>query len=358
MCECLRLAKKGGRDVSPNPQVGAVIVRNGKVIGKGYHREYGGSHAEINAIRDGQRRHSDLKGATLYVNLEPCVHYGKTPPCVDAIIRAGITRVVAGMSDPNPRVAGKGFRSLRVSGLKVVKGVLRKEAEQLNEKFSKYISRQLPFVALKVAQTRDGFIAHTDGSSRWITSRASRSLVHRLRSEYDAVLIGAKTARMDNPRLTVRHVKGSSPMRVVIDGKLSTPQNAHLFSDRLRTRTLVFTGNGSLGKKKKLRAKGVDIVTLSARNGKLSIKRILQILAERGVASLLVEGGRDIFHQFLSQRLADKIYMFVSPKRFGRGIPAFGDAEGTFRMSRRILKKIGPDTYIEGNVSYLEGWMN
>ena len=214
------------------------------MIGKGYHQKFGSSHAEVNAIRNARKHHADLSGATMYVNLEPCAHYGRTPPCVNAIIREGIGIVVAAMQDPNPLVGGKGFAVLRNAGIKVVSGVLKAEAEKLNEKFVKYISTGLPFVALKVAQTSDGFIAKQDGTSKWISSSASRKTVHRLRSEYDAVVVGRGTAVLDDPKLTVRSVHGRNPFRVLIDGKLRTPLDAAMFNDKYRRRTIVFFGGG------------------------------------------------------------------------------------------------------------------
>ena len=295
---------------------------------------------------------ANLSGATLYVNLEPCAHYGKTPPCVNAIIREGIGIVVAAMQDPNPLVGGKGFAVLRNAGIKVVSGVLKAEAEKLNEKFVKYISTGLPFVALKVAQTSDGFIAKQDGTSKWISSSASRKTVHRLRSEYDAVVVGRGTAVLDDPKLTVRSVHGRNPFRVLIDGKLRTPLDAAMFNDKYRRRTIVFFGGGRNEKAQLLRAKGVLLIRMKNKDGVIPLANILAVLAGKGITSLLVEGGQSIFRKFLAGRLADKIYLFTSPKKFGKGLSAFGGERPPFRIKLEHTKKTGGDRFIEGRLSF------
>lgn len=353
---CFALARKGAGTVSPNPVVGALIVLDGKVLGKGFHEKYGGPHAEINAIRDALRRHSSIQGATLYVNLEPCVHHGKTPPCVEAIVRHGIRKVVAAIQDPNPRVSGKGFRALRRDGVSVVTGLLRSEAELINEKFSRYITAGTPFVAMKAAQTADGFIARKDGSSRWISSRKSRTLAHRLRGEYDAVLVGAGTAIADNPHLTVRHIKGRNPVRVLVDGRLRTPLTAHLFNDKFRRKTIVLTGKRNAKRITELRHRGVQVIAVNAnKNGVIPVYRILKELARKGVASLLVEGGRTMYRQFLRRRAVQKIHLFTSPKKFNDGIPLFDDVKNSFRIVRKTDKRVGRDHYAEGYISYRKG---
>lgn len=356
MRRCFALAKKGAGSVSPNPLVGALVVLNGKVLGKGFHKKYGGPHAEVNAIRDALRRRASIEGATLYVNLEPCVHHGKTPPCVEAIVRHGIRKVVAAIQDPNPRVAGKGFQVLRQAGISVVKGVLRPEAEILNEKFSHYITTGMPLVAIKAAQTEDGFIARKDGSSRWISSKRSRTLAHGLRAEYDAILVGAGTAIADNPRLTVRHIGGRSPVRVLVDGKLRTPLTAHLFSDKHRRKTIVFTGRSAATKSIELRRRGVQVIVVKEnRNNVISVDRILEELAKKGIASLLVEGGQTMYRQFLRSRAVQKIYLFTSSKKFIEGIPLFDDIKNTFRVVRKKERRVGGDRYLEGYISYRKG---
>ncbi len=356
MRRCFALAKKGIGAVSPNPVVGALVVLNGKVLGKGFHEKYGGPHAEVNAIRDALRRYSSIQGATLYVNLEPCVHHGKTPPCVDAIVRHGIKKVVAAIQDPNSRVAGKGFQTLRRAGISVVTGVLRGEAELLNEKFSHFITTGIPFVAMKAARTSDGFIARRDGSSKWISSKKSRTYVHRLRGEYDAVLVGAGTAIADNPRLTVRHIKGRNPVRVLVDGRLRTPLTAHLFNDTFRRKTIVFTGKSNAKRISELRHRGVQVIVVNGKKkGIIPVDAILEELAKKGIGSLLVEGGETMFRQFLQRRAVQKIYLFTSPKKFNDGIPLFDEVQNTFRIVRKTDRRIGSDHYLEGYISYRKG---
>lgn len=352
MRECLRLAKKGTGYVSPNPLVGAVIVCGGRAIGKGYHRSFGEAHAEVNAVEDALHRRSDVNGATLYVNLEPCSHQGKTPPCVPMIIKHRIGRVVAAMEDPNPLVAGRGFTKLRRSGVKVTSGVLQAEAAALNEKFMKFITTGVPFVGLKVARTSDGFIARTDGSSKWITTTRSRTLGHVLRREYDAVLVGADTVIHDNPTLTVRHVRGKNPLRIVIDGRLRSPLSAHLYNDADRRQTIVFASRGAAGKVKALRKKGVQVVLMKGKEGEIPVRHILTSLAERGVASVMIEGGRTTYRYFLDARVVDTMHMFVSPKRFGEGIPAFDGFGKKFGLRDQRVIRVGVDTLIEGRVRY------
>ena len=352
MRACFALAAKGAGTVSPNPLVGAVIVCDGKLLGKGYHQKFGGSHAEVNAIKNAHARHSNLRGSTLYVNLEPCAHYGNTPPCVKAIVHEGIAKVIAAMKDPNPLVAGKGFRYLRNAGVKVAADVLKSEAEKLNERFVTYITTGIPFVALKVAQTSDGFIAKKDGTSRWISTKASRTIAHKLRSEYDAVVVGRGTAEIDDPRLTVRNIKGRNPFRVLIDGKLRTPVEATMFNDKDRRRTIVFFGGGKTEKARVLQAKGVQLIRMKSKNGVIAIPEILSVLAGRGIASLLVEGGQSVYRQFLKARRVDKIYLFISPKKFGEGLAAFGKSRQRFRITRESVKNTGGDSFIEGRVSF------
>ena len=354
MAQCLELASRGSGHVSPNPLVGAVIVKRGEIIGRGYHEKFGGDHAEIRAIGNAKGK---VAGATLYVNLEPCSHFGKTPPCTVAIIARRIRRVVVGTIDPNPLVRGKGIRSLRSVGIEVRVGVLKNECKKLNEFFLKHASTGLPFIALKIAQTLDGKIAHADGASKWITSRESRQYVHGLRVQYDAVLIGATTARIDNPRLTVRLVKGRNPMRILLDGNLSAPPSSHLFTDSHRSKTIVFcceAGTEDFARKKIiLERRGIKIVEMAAdRHGRLDLMSVLRSLASQGIISVLVEGGQDVFTEFLEQGLADKAYFFIAPKVFGcTALPAFGELRESLtalQPSFVEVRNLGNDFLVEG----------
>jgi diaminohydroxyphosphoribosylaminopyrimidine deaminase/5-amino-6-(5-phosphoribosylamino)uracil reductase len=353
MAECLQLARQGKGYVSPNPLVGSVIVKDGKVITRGYHQKFGEAHAEINALREAGLK---ARGATLYVNLEPCSHYGKTPPCTDAIVASGIRRVVIGMIDPNPAVKGRGVRALRSAGVKVQVGTLVDKCQTLNEFFIKRVTKGLPFVTLKVAQTLDGKIASPNRRSQWITSEESRRYVHQLRSEYDAVLIGANTASLDDPRLTVRLVKGRSPKRVLLDGNLSTPLSSHLFNDGGRSRTMTVVrrhGNKEIERRKRLlEQRGIRLVEMKEnRAGTINLRSVLKSLADHDILSVLVEGGQQLFTQFLEQRLVDRLLIFVAPKIYGSvGVPGFGKIRGAGNLSLSSVEKIGDDVLIQCDV--------
>ncbi len=357
MRKCLILAQRGAGFVSPNPMVGAVIVQGSRVIGCGYHRRFGGPHAEVNAVRAAR---GAVRGATLYVNLEPCNFFGKTPPCTELIIRSGFARVVVGGLDPNPRVSGKGVRELRRAGIRVDVGILREECEKLNESFAKYVTTGLPFVTLKIAQTLDGKIADTSGRSRWISGRASRQLVHILRSRTDAVLIGAGTVAADDPSLTVRLVHGRNPLRVILDGRLRSNPDAKVFSTRAAS-TLLFVGDGALRrhpqKARALSRGGVELIARkTGKDGRLSLREVLRELGAGGIASVMVEGGASVFGEFLKDRLVDKLLIFQAPRVLGAGVDAFGDfAAGALgdalRVSRVTARNVGDDVLIE---AYLE----
>jgi len=350
MAECLRLARKGAGYVSPNPLVGAIVVLNGKVVGKGFHERFGGPHAEVNAIRNALKKRMNISGATLYVNLEPCSHHGKTPPCVDAITAHGITRVVCAMKDPNPLVSGRGFRSLRSRGVEIEVGVMAEEAERLNEKFSKFITTGIPFVALKAAQTSDGFAARPDGTSRWITTKRSRTMVHALRSEYDGVLVGAGTIIADNPRLNVRHVEGRDPRRIILDGKFRAPITSHVFNDRERNRTILFSDRKQAARIRKVEKRGVEVVLMKAKGGAIPVNKILKELGIRGIASVLIEGGPATHHLFLKEGAVDRVYLFTARKKFGDGLPSFGKSVRPFVLRNKKKLRLGGDTLVEGRL--------
>jgi diaminohydroxyphosphoribosylaminopyrimidine deaminase/5-amino-6-(5-phosphoribosylamino)uracil reductase len=322
MQRCIEIARKGAGTVSPNPMVGCVIVREGKIVGEGFHQRFGGLHAEIIALmRAGKRK----KGATLYVNLEPCVHFGKTPPCTDAIVQSGISKVVIAVKDPNPLVRGRGIRRLQAAGIDVKVGVLRKEAELLNEKFFKFMKTGLPFVGIKLAQTLDGRIADTIGKSRWITSQEARIEVHRLRSEYDAVLVGASTVLKDDPELSVRLVKGRNPVRVVVDGRLMLPVSRKIFNTN-KAPSWIMTSTTALRLKSQkvhqLISKGVRIFGVSS-SSILKVESILKILSKEGISSILIEGGARTVAPFVKQSHVDKLHLFIAPKILGGGLETF-----------------------------------
>jgi diaminohydroxyphosphoribosylaminopyrimidine deaminase/5-amino-6-(5-phosphoribosylamino)uracil reductase len=353
--KCIRLARRGEGFVSPNPLVGAVLVRDDKIVGRGYHKRFGGAHAEVNAVRDAG---GECAGATLYVNLEPCCYFGKTPPCTDLILSKGIKRVVIGAIDPNPLVAGKGIRMLVEAGLDVVVGVLENECVDLNEFFFKLVSTGLPFVSLKIAQSLDGKIATETGDSKWITSEKSRVMVHKLRSQYDAVLVGAGTVKADNPDLTVRLVKGRNPYRVVLDNNLTLPLNSSVLTDDSIHQTIVFADRKveqvKPRKIRELKSRGVSLVLLNgSRGGLLSLRGVLKKLGSMGIGSVLVEGGSRVFSSFLKERLADKLLVFTAPKIIGDGIPwlnGFGvkSVKDALAFSRFRFENIENDVLFEG----------
>lgn len=353
---CLELAAKGEGYTSPNPMVGCVIVKNGSVVGEGYHKRFGGPHAEVEALRRAGRM---ARGTTLYVNLEPCPHHGKTPPCTDAIIRAGIKKVVTSSADPNPLVGGRGIEKLRASGITVEVGAIRLEAEALNEKFFTFMRTRLPFVGIKIAQTLDGRVADRLGVSKWITSRAARTEAHRIRSLYDAVLVGANTVAKDDPQLTVRYARGRNPVRVVLDPRLRLKTTARVF-DTKRAPTLVFTSARSMSRHRRVVAKLVmqGTCVLGMEKGRIfDLRLLLQALAALGISSVLVEGGPATIGQFVEQKLAKRLHWFVAPKIVGGGLQSLS-LGAPYRLSRSplvrnmIVRMTGPDLLVEGSLWY------
>ena len=349
MKKALSLAKKGAGKVSPNPMVGAVVVKDGEIISTGYHAYYGGPHAEAVAL---EKAGEKARGATLYVNLEPCVHFGKTPPCVPRIIDAGIKRVVIATLDPNPLVSGKGVKMLREAGIDVTVGVLEKEAKKLNEAFFKWIKTKVPFVVLKIASTLDGKIATYSGNSKWITSLESRKLVHKYRAFYDAVLVGAGTVLKDNPELTVRLMRGRNPVRVILDSSLRIPLSSKVLAANGR-RIVFHSEDVSSDKLERLRDMGVELYAVPGEGEVLDLHEVLRKLGEIGIASVMVEGGREIFSSFLREELADKLIYFIAPKILGGGIGPFDEVElctigESIELKDVRVRRVGSDLLVEG----------
>ncbi len=349
----LELAAKGKGRVSPNPLVGCVIVKNHQIIAAGYHEYFGGPHAEINALRSARE---DVKGATLYVNLEPCSHYGKTPPCADAIIAAGISRVVIGTLDCNPLVAGKGAEKLTRAGIEVKTGIMEKECLELNRFFFKYMQKRIPYVTVKVAQTLDGKIATFNNQSKWITTKASREEVHRMRASYDAVLIGRKTAMIDDPKLTVRLTEGRDPKRVILDSKLRIDLKRSMFYDNPEQNIFIVTSVSSKEKQRKiasLKKLGVKILFVpDGKDGHVSLPAVLKALGKENIMSVMVEGGQEIFSSFVREKLADEMRIFISPKLLGKGLCAFSDMgvtliEKSHRWAIRRVERFDEDVLLE-----------
>ena len=354
MQSALKLARKGNGYVSPNPLVGAVIVKNGRVIGQGYHQRYGGHHAEVNAIKNSRE---DIAGATLYVNLEPCCHEGKTPPCVESIIRHKIGKVVIGSIDPNPLVSCGGLNYLHSQGIVVETGILEKECRSLNEIFFHYMETGLPFVTVKYAQTFDGRIATASGQSQWISSEAARKFAHQLRAGHDAILVGAQTVIQDNPELTVRHVRGRNPLRVVVDSGLRIPAQAKILQNQSDAKTLIATTKTADDPQfQRIAASGIEIINIAADNqGKVDLKKMFKIFAARGISSILVEGGAKIITSVLQNDLACRLVAIIAPKIIGRGIEAVGDLQISDlkyakQLSFQIIKRLGPDIMIDSRL--------
>jgi len=345
----LELAKKGEGSVSPNPLVGAVIVKNGKVVASGWHKKFGGDHAEIVALKNAKAKKVNVSGSTLYVNLEPCSHFGKTPPCADAIIESGIKKVVIAMKDPNPLVGGKGIKKLIEAGIEVKVGCLKKEAQKLNEKFAKWISTKIPFVAIKFAMSLDGKIATRTGDSKWITSDASRKLVHELRDSYDAILVGRNTVATDNPVL--KGIK-REPKRIILDSKLVLSPNSNVFRD---SNVVVITTSAAPQSKIKLfEKKNISVVVFK---DKIDIKPLLKYLGEIGISSVFVEGGSEIFGSFIDSRAVDKVYCFISPQIIGgagakTAIAGKGAdmVKNALNFNNSSFKQIGQDVLVEASV--------
>jgi diaminohydroxyphosphoribosylaminopyrimidine deaminase/5-amino-6-(5-phosphoribosylamino)uracil reductase len=351
MKRALQLARKGEGRVSPNPMVGAVIVKSGRIIGEGFHEKFGGNHAEINAIL---KASDSLRGSTFYITLEPCTHFGKTPPCTDRIIEARPARAVIGTRDPNPLVAGKGISSLKKHGIQTDVGILAEDCSVLNEKFFHFMQTYRPFVTLKFAQTVDGRIATAAGNSRWISSETSLRLAHKERSLHDAVLVGIGTVLSDDPELTVRRVRGKNPTRIILDASLRIPLQAKIFESRKTATTVVATAlRGDSKKKERLAGMGIETITIEAdRNGHLSLPKLLQVLGEKGISSLLVEGGASVITSFLRQGLAQRLLAVIAPKIIGRGVEAVGDlgikeVDRAIRLDLRKVSRLGDDVVID-----------
>jgi diaminohydroxyphosphoribosylaminopyrimidine deaminase/5-amino-6-(5-phosphoribosylamino)uracil reductase len=318
----VRLGRKGLGRTSPNPPVGAVVVRGGEIVGRGYHRRAGEPHAEVEALRAAGERAS---GATLFVTLAPCNHHGRTPPCTEAVVAAGIRRVVVGVRDPNARVSGDGLTRLRRRGLAVEVGVEAAACAELIAAFRTSVETGLPLVTLKLAASLDGRIATRTGDSRWITGVRARSLVHRLRNEMDAVMVGAGTVIADDPSLTCRQRGGRDPLRVVVDGRLRIPLGAQVLTNEAARGTLVATVSHDSNRIEKLRRRGATVLVLPGNGERLSLRRLLRRLARRGVQSVLIEGGATLAAAALREKVVHRLLWFFAPKLIGGdGVPMLG----------------------------------
>jgi len=351
----LDLAKKGTRAVRTNPKVGAVVVKNNKIIGRGFHKYFGGPHAEVYALRQAGAR---AKGASLYISLEPCSHWGKTPPCSDAIIQSGIKQVIIGAKDPNPVNKGRGLKMFKKAGIKIKTGVLEKQAQQLNEVFMKYIKTGRPYVIIKAAQTIDGKIATKTGDSRWITEKKARQFSHKLRADVDAIMVGVETILKDDPLLTVRYPEKPKrqPVKVILDSSLRISPDAKIFSKSSPGKVvLATTRKASKEKIKMLLSKKIQIMQANIKDGRVDVDDVLIELGHMGISSVLVEGGGNIIASLLREKLADKAYFFIAPKIIG-GKDAVTSVEGSgiakikdaIKLRNASVKNIGEDVLIEG----------
>jgi len=358
MQRALALAAMGRGCTSPNPMVGAVVAKGEKVVGQGFHRKAGEPHAEIMALRQAG---GAARGATLYTNLEPCCHTGRTPPCVEEIVAAGVERVVSSTRDPDPRVNGGGFRKLRRSGVVVATGVMKSEATHLNRAFTKFVQEGFPFVTLKGAASLDGRIATRTGDSKWITSVEAREHARLLRREHDAVLVGIGTVLADDPRLTARpaYRRPTALYRVVLDGSLRFPSAAKLLATLDEGPVVIFAGpDASPARARRLEERGAAVERLPARAGRLDLRRLLRRLADRGVTRVLVEGGGEVLSSFLEQRLADRLVLYIAPRIIGgREARALVGGAGPARLrgaaalSQPISYRVGADLVVEGDLS-------
>jgi len=358
---------------SPNPRVGAIILdKAGKIIGKGFHKNPGQPHAEINAILDAKKNlkssklkssSQPLKDCTLVCTLEPCCTFGRTPPCTDAIIREGISHVIIGTKDPNPNVCGKGMLKLIENNIKITEGILSKDAEAMNEGYNYFINHKKPLIILKAAISLDGKISTEKKDSKWISNEKSRKIVHFLRSKYDAILVGSGTVLKDNPKLTSRIKNGINPLRVIIDSKLSIPISANVMNDK---NVIIFTTSSCSKKKKEILEKKCINVVIAENNvvgskkeskKEVSLKKVILHLSKMGITSILVEGGSKIYNSFLKQKLADKIILFIAPIIIGgKNSPSLLD-EGFSTVKKSIKLHNYTFTQIDDNIM-LEGFLD
>jgi len=352
MRQALKLARRGLGKVSPNPMVGAVVVKGGRVIAQGYHHLFGGDHAEVDALK---RAKEDVSGSTLYVTLEPCRHWGKTPPCTDAIIKSKISKVVVGMLDPFPEMRGKSIELLNQQGIPTVVGVLEADCRSLNETYLKYINTGLPYVTVKWAQSLDGKISTPRGGSPYISSPQSLKLAHRLRATHDAILVGVNTAIKDNPALTTRLVKGRNPVRVVLDSHLRLPLDSKVLSNQGAAKTIVAATPAAPKEKLAALAKmGIEVLTIPPNSSsRVDLPALLKTLSQRQISSVLVEGGAEVITSFLRLALADKIICIIAPKILGKGTDAVTDLNITdltqaLKMTFTRLYRSGVDIVVEG----------
>ncbi|MBM4053167.1 MAG: bifunctional diaminohydroxyphosphoribosylaminopyrimidine deaminase/5-amino-6-(5-phosphoribosylamino)uracil reductase RibD [Planctomycetes bacterium] len=356
MALALELAEKGRGMVEPNPMVGAVIVKEDEIVGKGYHKNYGGAHAETHAINDAG---TNCKGSTLYVTMEPCAHHGKTPPCADAIIGAGIKRVVTTFLDPNPITSGKGLKQLQAAGIEVRMGVMEDQARKINAPFFKLIQKGMPYVIIKWAMSIDGKIATVTGDSKWITSEESRRYVHKIRSQIDGVMVGINTVLKDDPLLTCRFNGGRNPKRIIVDGKASLPLTSALVRTAKQSEIIVgVSRNASPKNIETLRKSGCTVIETKGNNDRVDLRELFLELGAMRLTNIMVEGGSKLITSLLEERLADKIIVFIAPiiiggdgasPVLGKGVDNICDA---LKITEVRQYRFSDDVVVEGLLNY------
>lgn len=353
---CLELAQMAEGRTHPNPMVGAIVVDDtGEIVGRGYHKKSGTPHAEVYALEEAGEK---ARGATIYVSLEPCCHFGKTPPCSQLVIRSGVKRVVAAMVDPNPKVAGTGIEQIRDAGIEVTVGVLQSEAEWLNRAFLSRISKDRPWVCLKMALTLDGRIADRSGSSRWVTNPESRARVHQLRDKFDCVLVGGKTLQLDDPELTVRDIANSrNPVRAAIDARLELNPDSRFCRTATSSRTFILTQQGSIKSTACVYPEHIEVVAVPSENSHVNLSFALQFLARQGINSVLCEGGGRLAGSLMAAGLIDEVYWVMAPKFIG-DLSAISALQldsnvplaNAWRLKGVTTEMVGADIWIHGTL--------
>ncbi len=361
MQRVIELAKQGIGYVNPNPLVGCVIVKNDKIIAEAYHQKYGEFHAERNAINSLKNTvyQNDLADACLYVNLEPCSHFGKTPPCTDIIINSGIKKVIIGAEDKNEKVNGSGITELKKHGIEVVTGVLAKECLELNQIFYHYIQTKTPYLLMKFAMTMDGKIASYTGDSKWITSNTARNNVHLTRKQYSAIMVGIGTVLKDDPLLTCRIAGGVDPIRIVLDTKLRIPLNSNIIKTAQTVKTIIVSASTDQGKIENIKKMGAIHIKAKKKQGKIDLNQLMQTLAKMEIDSILLEGGAELNFSALEAKIVNKIQAYIAPKIIGSN-QAFSPVGGTgvkkvnkaFMLKNQKIYTFEPDIMIESEVDY------
>lgn len=352
----LALAKKGMGYVNPNPLVGAVIVKDGNIIGQGWHEKYGGWHAERNAIKNCSE---SPNGSTMYVTLEPCCHYGKTPPCTEVILQSGIKKVVIGCLDPNIMVSGKGISILRNAGVKVVTGVLQDKCIELNEVFFHYIQTKTPYVVMKYAMTMDGKIATVNGDSKWITGQKARENVHKSRNQYSSIMVGVGTVIADNPSLTCRITEGRNPIRIICDTNLNTPIDSTIVTTAKDIKTIIATACDNHENYKPYHANGCELLIVNLKDNHIDLNHLMLELGKTGIDSILLEGGSTLNFSALQSGIVNRIQAYISPKLFGGdqaktpvGGVGIQKVNACYSLKKQTITKFDEDILIEGEVDY------